>query len=1416
MSCKIEYKEQTYTQAEFFAYMENNPREFVQMEQTFTGYESILNKLSAKFGIKWTVDNDQPSLGRYQDGVIYINSNKIKPDTPFHEFAHPFEQTLKIKNYGLWKRLAEKASSFTYNNTNLEKFVSSRYPELSGDDLLSEIIVTAIGLASADSSNFSEQVGVKGLINTIIEWLSKYLGNLVNKDRLAGLSTNTTIKELAELLQNEEPISVFPGKGTFLQTESALPESLVQKLIDLNKDVDLNEDDLSNTFYTKAGKQLARATEWVSKTFSSENKKALFAKKTPAEFRAVTYYRTHGNGAKVGENIKYAATGQEVTYEQLLVLLQEEINNSRKVGQLIHAKVELYIKENTGQPTTKVKERIEQLYEETGKTPFHFKYLNSNRMLELLANDLGLQIGAKIKQEGKDNIISELKIASELLGIGTTIDMLVEHTNGAFSIFDFKTGNKFYDDSNTVDQFAFSKLLDDVLKDTNLTKAKMEIMLRAFMIKEQLPEAKFRDLAVVHIGVNQKTRKELVSMYNYLQVLENYFKAERTDIYQQLKEKGLFEYTNYTSEDASISKVGNMADYKNKTIPEQIETAKAQIEQIRNKFAQFDEQIPKSAQQEINQLTNFILNLSKDFSEDYLREGKDMGLLERWFGSPYDMSNPIIQKFVRLFNKFKQTADHEYHDIKEKQRHLLSKVIEDYKKDNIFKSKLNKWSPIGSIQYHTKDNTGLYDFMVVRDTVADSTGWFARIITEKDVKDGTYTENQYNYNKWYRETLKSLYNNTMLQESFDGKTKEEIWRGKGFYNDRFIPRVPMSTEEGFERYGFNPLDKQGRKAWEMKFKSMSDFFILEQYKDDVNNRIGLPVKYTGSSSIIATENHSLNMEEAMLKFAQTMIYKKHLDPAYALGKGVLSLFKTDYKLPNGKSKFPRSEAYIQSYLDTQVAQKQEEIELTRDSFTAPKWFPYWGGKSFNPHRTLQFINNYFSKAMMWWKPVGGLYFALLMGATATRMAASNAISKLFGVETDFNFKDFWEGMAIFTRSGVYANKKAFMLDDKYEFEKNDKMHRFVELMAYDTNFYKGTVAKEDLLSAKNQLMTDSIPYWFYSVGAEGAAYSTMIALLKGRKLKDGTGSYIKINEDKSFTKVDKDKASSMWEAYEVQTDGSFKYIGPTRGLLEDGTELKGLTSDEINKFRRVSQRLHGSYREDEKMSIEANFVGKWLMKFRRYLPMNLAYNYQGKSKDWSIGDYKALMQWETQPDGSRMLVPKLKDGMTIYEWQSQMNQGRIWVMANFLKACVSFKMNKTWSTYSEEQKRLIIDGAINFVMCATLYLAVAGAYGDDEEKKKKSYKRWLALNHHLAQIDPKDILNVAANPFTQTKGLKEVLEAGYEFFVDGVIMGETIKTGEHAGNLVGSTVLGHKLYPFNVVIDFQDYMDEDHEFLEGR
>lgn len=74
----------------------------------------------------------------------------------------------------------------------------------------------------------------------------------------------------------------------------------------------------------------------------------------------------------------------------------------------------------------------------------------------------------------------------------------------------------------------------------------------------------------------------------------------------------------------------------------------------------------------------------------------------------------------------------------------------------------------------------------------------------------------------------------------------------------------------------------------------------------------------------------------------------------------------------------------------------------------------------------------------------------------------------------------------------------------------------------------------------------------------------------------------------------KDKVSgkSLWDLHDDQGN----YIGGVRGKIQekDGsfTELKDLHVNEVSKMKRVSELVHGSYRQEEKIALEAYAFGQ--------------------------------------------------------------------------------------------------------------------------------------------------------------------------------------------------------------------------------
>ena len=86
--------------------------------------------------------------------------------------------------------------------------------------------------------------------------------------------------------------------------------------------------------------------------------------------------------------------------------------------------------------------------------------------------------------------------------------------------------------------------------DSKLSKAMLELALRAIMIKEHQPTAKFRQILVHHLDKNNPFKQPFeVHLTDYLKIISNYLQAEKPAEYQILKEKGLLIASNYTSTD---------------------------------------------------------------------------------------------------------------------------------------------------------------------------------------------------------------------------------------------------------------------------------------------------------------------------------------------------------------------------------------------------------------------------------------------------------------------------------------------------------------------------------------------------------------------------------------------------------------------------------------------------------------------------------------------------------------------------------------------------------------------------------------------------------------------------------------------------------------------------------------------------
>jgi len=199
---------------------------------------NILDKLSNKFGISWKYDTSIPGLGQFKDGVVLINPNKAKLDTPFHEFAHPFIAIIKVQNPLLYKNLVSQISKTEIGRSTFEK-VKKLYPELTYEQQLEETIVDLIGQYAADQQSLKQEKGLWNAIKTFLRRVSEYLKSLLGNENKkvipSELDPNITMEELSSMLVIDNPIDLGTMLGKGYKKPSIKPG--VQELFDSNPEL---------------------------------------------------------------------------------------------------------------------------------------------------------------------------------------------------------------------------------------------------------------------------------------------------------------------------------------------------------------------------------------------------------------------------------------------------------------------------------------------------------------------------------------------------------------------------------------------------------------------------------------------------------------------------------------------------------------------------------------------------------------------------------------------------------------------------------------------------------------------------------------------------------------------------------------------------------------------------------------------------------------------------------------------------------------------------------------------------------------------------------------------------------------------------------------------------------------------------
>jgi len=1341
-------------------------------------------------------DHDLYQKVSYKSGVKYYSFPEALIDSTF-DAAAVFNGTL----------ILPKEQGFDRTTGVYTTLPNPKQIPAEGEEVFlhstSDVSYTQTEVYEVVDTSYTETTNKKGEAERVYKYKLRYdrpLDTTVQAET-PEISEEPSVEEMGDRLEavNEElkeAIAKGVGEDGVIRKSLNKAPKLIARINAtlLDKGIAL---DVINNVYTSFDRTYKRLTEWTREIFKDSYEKDIFTYRAERDFEK--------KGLKFDE-IFMDTTGKvpiPYTFEERVVYHQSTINSAAAAGRVIHAYME-YIAEKDQTIKAALGRKIGELSrakkDDKGNitqkaiSPYIVKWLTPEVIGSIFYKaGININIKSNTKTADQDTLLTELMAYSDALGYGTQVDGLVVHSDGDLSIVDWKTGKLFSDEfTNKVFKYG------NGLPASKVNTAKLEVVLRAFALKEMLgSDAKFRKLSLGLITKAKGVQMVDIEIKDFLPVVEAYVKATNPTKHADLKQKGMFDAKQYLADSASL--VQFKSDVEAMDPSQQKDYLEKKLRSLSLAYSEEELRNNKDLREQYNELSRIRLELEGREDLSYNDEDQDIKKYERYFFNVKDMPSKFIKAFGKILFARGEEKTKEYNKYETEFNTLLNPVLKEYFESKPSLAILNKISR-GTVNFlpfvGALNKTELFAFMWAKQDANGYHGQFANLMDFYINAEGqqvALTEAQKQFRDYYHKAMKSKYSQVVNKQIVNRNNKESTLGKEQGYDDKldgiFMPRVHKSMSDIVETGTYVEAGMKGLKK--LVADSMSAI-VEDPYTGD---QTGIPIRYlhANDSVVIQDELHSMDVERAWKAFMKDLINKEQMEDVYALAKGLKTFYatSTDRK---GNPLMPQMTAFMEDVIFAHILERMPEERLTgkRFLFTISdtqaksyigKMLDLKPGTGVNlPYEQIMYSMKRWTSAVgMWLKPIqGGLNGMLIFGTNFSR-AMSNSVSAAFGTDVEFTLMDFWEA-----HYDVWVKPAPNLVTGKLS-----KVHHVARNMKFMTDNYDYENLNSDLLTAKNTLFSTSTLVGFHSMFESYGQYILMVAMMRKQKVQTPEGE------------------KSMWELY----DDNGVYRGPVRGVVTDKLgnkrELTELDSTEIQKMKRVSEKLHGSYRKDERVMAELTLWGQMLMQFKKYLPGLIKNNWRGTYDDMYLGKYVI----KTHENG----VPIRPDGVDQYEWEEMQVTGR-WplllkfFMQTFSKAGVYNNKEFTWKNLSDQQKTDVIAGLLipfQAMALSALALAFIGGFDDDDEevKNKTWYKRIMRLQEDLTLgLDPRDLLRpVTENPLPSGTKMLELMDAIAEFFTDG-LMGETDSRGlpEGAYGIYKNVPIGSSIHAWNTFMkDFE-------------
>ena len=1011
-----------------------------------------------------------------------------------------------------------------------------------------------------------------------------------------------------------------------------------------------------------------------------------------------------------------------------------------------------------------------------------------------------------------DTMVSELMLHSDILGIATQIDGLIQKENGNLIMVDWKTGRAFLNTTNRVLKWAEASNVQ--MNNSKQTAAQIELILRAMMIKEHVPDAKFEAILLHHIQkFNTGKLPKNVDVRNVLRVLESYFKAESPDVYQKLKAKNLFDYRNYMGDAAvgsSTDVISRYADLdpklKQKRLEEDLQANRFRLENDR-----LSQEQRLQIKQENEILLKTILEL-RSFNKESIEGDEQVGNVKRMVSSLWNIDNKKIQAFTSMYQeqrnrvledvfKDKQIAQQLFKDVKDEYdaKNPINKAFERFTAG--LRSKMD-YRDLYSFAYTYKDNDGYVP------------GFYKKSKEEytAEYKAGKITKAQFNLLEYLDKTWSESFDQAMNRVAYVNDRGRDVTylqalqiRGnlEGVTKDnqldsRFLPRFQKENNEYLEDY--RGLDRLTKGTW-ARFKSFMakqlTFFYEEEFSGrtlDGTEMKQIRAKGLGSHFSISTQEHTFNLEKMHTQFTANMIEKKHMDGVVAVGDALTSYYKSKLEVTRGAEADKYEGLY--KFLDTQIVLnvlKEREYgtgQFSKKKYNIPNpWYKKGAtglmGKeyvTFSFYKMLMGLKSLTTGKSMWLKPIGGTFNGAIVLAFNTVRGLSGTLSELAGVSSeavDFTLGDLKSGYA--DVSGYYGD----IIRGK---KRDNKLYNIAQKFQYLPDNYDYAVDNSDMVALKNPNMRFDMLFKFHAIHEEHGHLALLSAMMRRIKMEDGTSLWDNYNSDGTFMET-KNGKPNIRGIQKLPT-------GETRVIA-------GLTTEELSRMLKISTTIHGAYRSDEKSVMEAHAVGQFFLQFKKYLPALLIQEWQSKQDDVFLGHFKNTTKEGNMKRESVEIIRKTIDNngnpietkevveADVMEWHSEQHKGRALAMLEIIKGLPTWTMMSRYENLSEREKAGIIGVMSRGIMYSFMWLLVHAMFDDEDFEEDKLAIRFNYLTNDMLQgFNPAEVARTIKNPFASITHINNIFDSSRMFFMSGL-------TGERTrdGKLKGQTTLSKNL-PF--------------------